>query len=220
MNMYHHPYATLLCWLPQIYTHHFSVHITFLISVVTTHIMVFLPVHSITLNSPFVDYPKSCQKSAYGSQWAGTFPIWNGDFAISLQPLTLPSVTLLFPVSSFKPEWDAPSGKHLAESKEAAERIRTGWKFAKVQFHIRRLPDCWGGEYPLATSWSKKALVNTIAFPLLSLFPLGQQLMPKIPPLGAFWERYLIAFTCSNHHIRSPARKRPDKTNVWPRHLH
>lgn len=35
-----------------------------------------------------------------------------------------------------------------------------------------------------------------------------------------FWERYLIAFPCSNHHIRSPTRKRPDKINARPRHLH
>lgn len=62
----------------------------------------------------------------------------------------------------------------------------------------------------------KDALVSAITLPLLSLLPLGQQLTPKVLSLGAFWERYLIAFTCSNHHIR----KRPDKINTRPRHLH
>lgn len=189
--MCHLSYATLLCWLPQIYTHRFSDHITFLIPVVITHIMTFLPIHtpqSWKAHLWTIQTAVSCLHMVLSRQ--GPFQYEMVTLQYPSAPHSSPSCFLFF----IQARVGSTSGKHLAESKEAAERIRTSWKADKVQFHIRKLPNCWGGECPLATSWSTEMHWLT---PLHSLY--SHYCLLASSWCSKFWERFLIAFTCSNH---------------------
>lgn len=126
----------------------YSDHTILLISVVIIHIMTFLTIHILyPWNSPFVNYQNSWQQSAYT-----LFLTWTGDFSASFCPIGHPPASHFFTEAQV----GCTKGKHLGESKEAAEDWGLAGKLPKSYFTSGNSLGCWGGEYPLATSWRTK----------------------------------------------------------------
>lgn len=219
--MCHHSYATILSADSLKYTHHFSDHITFLIPVVITHIMIFLTIHT---PYPWIAHLWTIQTAVsylhmvFSKQ--GPFQYEMGTLQYTFSPLlfTLSPSYFLFLHSSTSGmhKWEAPGWV-----KRGSRKDQDWLENCQSPFSHREIPGL--SRRGISTSnfmKYKHAFVSTVTLPFFSLLPLSQQLMPKVLSRDAFWERYWIPFTCSSHHIRSPARNRPDKINTSPRHLH